>query len=526
MRANSSRMALALLGACSLLVAACGGGGHRNVAAGDGCHTETANAAVSSARDSGSWPYPNATLANTRDAPHSAIAAKNVSTLKPAWTFMLTGKGAAGVTGYGSLVAGPIVQHGVVYLQDLDSNVYALALGSGKLDWEYLCNEPERSGPGPNGVAVSGGRVYGETPTAVFALSAAGGKAAWVNTHVLTGGEGTFGIQPEVANDRVYLGSQYGNGPGGGVLIALNASTGAVLWKFNTLVGPAPGVKALGLGAGGTWETPLVSGDGSVTYGTGNPYQTPANAIAHPAAMPYTNSDVNLDAVTGKLRWYYQGVPNDFKDYDMQASPISADAGGVPVVIGSGKMGYVYEMNADTGKLIWKTPVGEHNGHDDDSIEAMQHRLTLTVPFTIAPGSIGGVLTNLAAASNSVYVTTLDLPLTYTTLKLPVATSSNGQLAGEVEAINLTTGKVQWDRKVPSLPVGAATVSNDLLFTTLFNGTLLAIDRDTGKIAYQRKVPTTTNAPIAIAGRTLIVPAGDAGKRRSVNPQVVAYKLG
>jgi len=518
-------MALAVLAACALLISACGGA-HRNVAAGDGCHTETIGTAVSSAGTSGSWPYPNATLTNTRDAPQSAIAAKNVSSLKPAWTFKLTGKGAVGVTGYGSLVAGPIVQDGVVYLQDLDSNVYALALDSGKLEWEYLCNELEQSGPGPNGVAVSGGRVYGETPTAVFALSAVSGEAAWVNTHVLTSGEGTFGIQPEVAHDRVYLASQYGNGPGGGVLIALNASTGAVLWKFNTLVGPAPGVKALGLGAGGAWETPLVSGDGSVTYGTGNPYQTPAMAIAHPAAMRYTNSDVNLDAATGKLRWYYQGVPNDFKDYDMQTSPISADAGGVPVVIGSGKMGYVYEMNADTGRLIWKMPVGEHNGHDDDSLEAMQHKLTLTVPFTIAPGSIGGVLTNLAVAGNSVYVTTLDLPLTYTTLRLPVATSSNGQLGGEVEALNLTTGKVQWDRKVKSLPVGAATVSNDLLVTTLLGGTLLAIDRDTGKIAYERKLPTTTNAPIAIAGGTVIVPAGDAGKRRSVDPQVVAYKIG
>ena len=30
---------------------------------------------------------------------------------------------------------------------------------------------------------------------------------------------------------------------------------------------------------------------------------------------------MNLDAATGKLRWYYQGVPNDFKDYDMQVSP-------------------------------------------------------------------------------------------------------------------------------------------------------------------------------------------------------------
>jgi hypothetical protein len=67
--------------------------------------------------------------------------------------------------------------------------------------------------------------------------------------------------------------------------------------------------------------------------------------------------------------------------------------------------------------------VGEHNGHDNDSLEALEHKITLSVPYTIAPGSIGGVLTDLAVAGNSVYVTTLDLPLTYTT----------GGLAGEVE---------------------------------------------------------------------------------------------
>ncbi|MGZ4283779.1 MAG: hypothetical protein ACXVW5_06020 [Solirubrobacteraceae bacterium] len=110
-------------------------------------------------------------------------------------------------------------------------------------------------------------------------------------------------------------------------------------------------------------------------------------------------------------------------------------------------------------------------------------------------------------------------------MNLPVPISPAGGLAGEVEALNLTTGTVQRDTKVDSLPVGAATVSNDLLFTTLFNGTMLAIDRDTGKIADKRKLPTTTNAPIAIASRTVIVPAGDAGKRRSVDPQVVAYTL-
>ena len=371
-----------------------------------------------------------------------------MSRLAQAWTFKLTGKAAAGVRPFGSLIANPIVQNGVVYLQDLDSNVYALALATGKLRWEYRCDQPERSGPGPNGVAVADGKVYGLTPTAAFALSATTGRTIWVNSDLLRKGQGTFGIQPQVANGRVYLASQLGSGPGGGVLLALNASSGAVLWRFNTVVGPEPGVRSLGVGAGGAWETPLVSRDGSVTYGIGNPYQTAAAAIAHPAVDLYTDSDVNLDAATGKLRWYYQGVPDDFKDYDMQASPISARVGGVPVVIGSGKMGYVYEMNARTGKLIWKTPVGAHNGHDNDSLEALEHRSTLKAPFTIVPGPLGGVLADLAVASNSVYVATLDAPLTYTNLNLRSATKGAGSATGEVEALSLATGKVEWDTKV------------------------------------------------------------------------------
>ena len=95
---------------------------------------------------------------------------------------------------------------------------------------------------------------------------------------------------------------------------------------------------------------------------------------------------MNLDAATGKLRWYYQGVTNDFKDWDMQASPISTSVNGVPVVIGAGKMGYVYEMNAKTGKLIWKAPVGAHNGQDNDSLDVLEHRGTLKAPLTMLPG--------------------------------------------------------------------------------------------------------------------------------------------
>ena len=122
------------------------------------------------AAPTGSWSYPNGDIANTRNAPDSAISAANVSSLREAWAFKLAGPAAAGVSGAGSLTAPPVVQDGVVYLQDEDANVYALALATGKLKWEYQVNLPEKSGPGPDGVAVADGAVYGDTSTSAFAL--------------------------------------------------------------------------------------------------------------------------------------------------------------------------------------------------------------------------------------------------------------------------------------------------------------------------------------------------------------------
>ncbi len=483
-----------LIVALTLLVAACGGSGSKPKPSG----------APPSA--SGSWPYPNADLANTRVAPDSTITSRDVTRLRQAWTFKLSGSAAKGVDGAGALAMNPIVSDGVVYIQDLDANVYAVALTTGKLEWEHQFNQPVKSGPGPNGVAVAGGVVYGDSAYSVFALNARSGRTLWVDNRLLGAGQGSFEIQPEVAGGRVYVASAYGPAPGGGVLLALDASTGRALWRFNTVTGAAPGVKALGLGAGGAWEPPLVGADGSVTFGIGNPYQSVASAIRYPSPILYTDSAVNLDASTGKLRWYYQAVPDDFKDYDMQASPIATSVAGVPAVIGGGKMGDVYAMKAKTGRLIWKTPVGAHNGHDNDSLEMLEHRSTVKAPLTIEPGSLGGVLTNMALAGDSVYVVTIDVALTYTSLSSPLPTKAAGGEGGEVEALNLATGKVEWDTKVSGLPLGAATVSNDLVFTTLAKGTLIALNRNTGAIVFRQPLPASTNAPIAIAGNTVLVP--------------------
>jgi outer membrane protein assembly factor BamB len=484
-------------------------------------------APISATVPSGSWPYPNGDLANTRDATGAAISTANVSELKEAWSFTLTGKGATSVFDTGALTSAPIVVNGVVYIQDEESNVYALNFTTGKLNWEYQLNQPLKSGPGPNGVAVANGIVFGASPTTVFALNAATGRPVWVDRHLLKSGQGTFGIQPQVADGRVYLGSQYGSWPGGGVLLGLNAATGKLLWTFNTVVGPEKGVEALGLGTVGAWETPLVGTDGSVTFGIGNLYQSGAEAIKYPSKDLYTDSDVNLSAATGKLRWYYQGVPDDFYDHDMQASPIAADVNGVPAVIGGGKLGYVYAMNAETGALLWKTPIGVHDGHDNDSLRALEHESRLKAPYTYLPGALGGMLSNMALAGNSVYVVTIDLPFRIksmsTVLGLPVLPE-----AGEIDALSLSTGKVEWDTKVSDLPLGAATVSGNLVFTTLINGTLLALNSTTGAIVYRHQLPASTNAPIAIAGNTVLVPLGalkiSKTKPRG-KPQLVAYTV-
>ena len=226
-----------------------------------------------------------ATSANTRDAAGSRISSANVASLREAWTFKLTGTAAAGVSGAGSLAAAPVVVErrrvpaGPVRqrVRDLARHRQAAVGVPGR-------TSPETSGPGPDGVAVADGVVYGDTSTAVFALNAATGKVIWNDSSLLNSGQGAFEIQPPVAGGRVYLASAYGSGPGGGVLLALDAATGKELWRFNTVAGgQRPGVKALGLGSGGAWETPLVGTDGSVTFGIGNPYQSIGEAISHPS---------------------------------------------------------------------------------------------------------------------------------------------------------------------------------------------------------------------------------------------------
>jgi glucose dehydrogenase len=268
----------------------------------------------------------------------------------------------------------------------------------------------------------------------------------------------------------------------------------------------------------------LVGPDGSVYAGIGNPYLSEQQAEDSPSQELYTDSLVKLDQAGGKLQWYYQAFPDDFHDWDLQVSPIYTSAAGHAVVLASGKGGFVFGIDPASGKLLWKTSVGVHNGHDDDDQQALEGKLQLQPPYTVEPGEVGGVETNMAAADGAVYVPVVDIPTNYANATSPVGVPDLTKASGELVALDVATGKQLWDTKSAGVPLGAATVSNDLVFTTTLGGGLAALSRKDGAILWTAVLPAGSNAPLAIAGDTLIAGAGLAGNGKQ--PRVVAYRLG
>jgi glucose dehydrogenase len=503
------------------LLAACGAAPANGTPTSMACNTSTATGTpsvppgppVGNVSYATEWPSPNQNLYNTRVA-HSTIASTNVSKLGIAWTIPLQGDGPNGAD-----VANPVVANGIAYLQDGASNVIAVRDATGKVLWTHEYNSIPSSGP--NGVTFANGRIYGVTACGVFALDAHTGQQVWYETH-LAPGQVRFDIAPQVANGKVFVSSAIT--VGGGIIYALDAATGATLWSFQTVVDKVG--QQLKATAGGAWDAMLIGPDNSVYAGIGNPYLSLQEAQATPSRELYTDSIVKLNQTTGQLEWYYQAFPDDFHDWDLQISPIyTTTATGRPVVLAAGKGGFVFAFDAVSGQLLWKTSVGIHNGHDDDDLLALNRKLHLQAPYTLEPGEVGGVETNMAAADGVVYVPVDDLPETFAAATARVGTSNFLQGKGEMVAIDIATGEPLWATQLPQLPLGGATVSNDLVFTVTFTGEVVALSRQNGSLVWKAQLPAGSNATLAIVGNTLLAGAG-LPLTTTQHPAVVAYRPG
>ncbi len=516
--------AFCLLAATILVVAACGSGGKTS---------STPVATTNAARPTSAlttWTLPGADAQNTRNV-GGPISASNVSTLGVAWTVPITAHGA-----FGAYATTPVVANGVLYTQDLESNVQAINFASGKVIWSHKYNSPNE---GPNGLTFASGNLYGATDRAAFALDAATGKQLWTKTLVRNASEG-IDMAPGYNDGTVYLSTVPGNthtfyaGNGQAVLWAMDASTGATRWKFDEVpVNLWSSAHTNINSGGGLWNPPTFDSQGNLYIGVSNPAPFTGSAkfpwgSSRPGPDLYTDSIVKLNSKTGKLIWHYQLTPHDIYDWDLENSPILASANGRRIVIDAGKAGIMVAVDAQTGKPVWKRSVGVHNGHDNDNLLAEKRDFAkLHIPETVEPGDLGGVESQLASNGTTVFAAVNNLPWTYKSQGLtgisPAVPFNKG--TGEVVAVDAATGKVRWDHKLPSSAYGAATIANNVVFTTTFDGTLYALSETTGDELWKTKLSAGTNAPVGVVGDTVVTaasfPSGPGQKAL-----ILAYRLG
>jgi outer membrane protein assembly factor BamB len=518
---HSWRLAgLCLLVATSLLVAACGGGNSNSGTepAGNTAGTRTA------------WALPGADLQNSRNV-GGPINASNVSTLGVAWTVPITAHSA-----FGGYATTPVAANGVLYTEDLESKVQAINLASGKVLWTHEYNSANE---GPNGVTFNNGTLYGTTNSAAFALRASDGKQLWMKTLSRNGNEG-IDMAPGYNDGTVYVSTVPGNpkafyaGNGQAVLWAMDAKTGATKWKFDQVPANLWSAAHKNINSGGgMWDPPTFDSDGDLYIGISNPAPFTGSpkfpwGSSRPGPNLYTNSIVKLDGKTGKHIWHYQLTPHDIYDWDLENSPILATANGRQIVIDGGKAGVLVAVDAQTGKLVWKRPVGVHNGHDNDHILAEKGDFSkLHLPESVEPGDLGGIESQLASNGKTVFAAVNNLAWTYKSQGLagisPTVPFSKG--TGEVVAVDVTTGKVKWDHKLPSSAYGAATIANDVVFTTTYDGTLYGLNANTGAEVFKTKLSAGTNAPVGVYGDT-IVTAGSFPSGPGQKAMIIAYRLG
>ncbi len=430
-----------------------------------------------------------------------------------------------------------------VYFQDMGSNLFALNLSDGQVKWKQMLNF---SVVGPNGPGLGYGKVFAHAgPNTLKAFDQQTGKELW--TASLKGPAGSH--QPYVFDGHVYTGTAAGEvdsgaGPGeiamrgyaggtSGCAYAVDQETGEVVWTFQVVQENYWGNPQLNSG-GGVWYSPAIDQKTGLTFwGTGNPAPFPGvvgypNGSSRPGNNLYTCSVLAIDHKTGDLKWYKQLLEHDLFDHDAQISPVLATAKvkgqNRDIVIAGGKLGVVVALDRNTGDELWRVTVGEHV---NDTLQ----KLPLDQVVSVKPGVFGGIITPMALADEVLYVPVLNLPTPFsaTGYQSKTGTEAVQKLEGLVQldsgtsemlAIDINTGIVLWQKRFDKVGFGGATVVNDLVFTSTYDGTVRALSRDDGSEAWSMQMPGGINGWPAVFGEYILFPVGISG-----HPVLAALKI-
>lgn len=479
------------------------------------------------------WAVEGGNLSMTREALGSSIQASSVAQLGVGWKTEIKVNSA-----YGSMSANPIVVGNMLYMQDMTSNVWALNKETGEQIWKNDYNE---GSTGPNGVAVGYGFVVFNLGNSgdVVAVKADTGEEVW-----RTSIKGPLGevqdMSPLIYNSTVIVSTIPGNtdnfyrGGQRGIVHALDVSTGAVLWYFDTTTDNLWGNPRVNSG-GGLWHPPSVDADGNLYLGVANAAPYPG-LPGHPSSTSrlgnndYANCLVKLDGATAAVDWYINVKPHDLFDLDNHLSPILATIArnGVDtkVVYTSGKHGIVVCADAASGAEIWRTPVGLHQ---NDNLQELPEKDYVEV----LPGTLGGVETPFAYAQGMIFTPVYNMSSFYNSTGMDAAGIDITKATGNLVALNATDGSVLWDIEVPTGLLAGATVVNDLVFTGGLDGVVRGYTISDGKQVYTFQASAGLNAPFAVSGDYLYVPAGgpliaSADTKAPATPaqELIALKIG
>ena len=487
-------------------------------------HTVVTNDMLLQAAQSGDWLMYGHNYSNNRFSPLATINTTNVRSLVPRMVFQ------TGTPQLGSLETTPIVVGGVMYFTTPatpNNEVIAVDLRTQKTLWRYTHKNAGVStaccGPNNRGVAIAGGSVFlGTLDGQLVAIDQATGREKWA---VQTGdpAEGyTQTMAPLVVDDKVIIGTSGAEYGIRGFVRAYNAGTGALMWTWYTIPSPQDGgwwgrwsrttpegdnlnrnivkekadsakyADAWMHGGGSMWMTPGYDADTKTLFvSIGNPSPDLDGAI-RPGDNLWTESIVAIDATTGKFKWGYQEVPHDVWDLDATSPPVIATVGGKKVVVEAGKTGWVYVLDAATGKLVRRSEafVPQENMFAQPSDSGTR----------MLPGANGGQEWSPIAIHptlNYAYTAGLHQPMHYKTHYAPwergrlwlgsafVAIPGEAQW-GNVTAIDLATGKKVWQVKTDQPMMGGATATaGGLVFTGEGNGWFKAYDAKTGAVLWQ-----------------------------------------
>ncbi len=329
------------------------------------------------AAQSTSWPAYNGGVNGDHYSPLDQINRSNVDQLKVAWSFDTGEKG--------DIQTNPLIVGRTLYAYSPTQKVIALDATTGELKWKFdsgiVGRQPDR------GLAYwtdgREGRLFAGVMNFLYCLDPETGKPI-----ASFGEDGRIDLRKGlrepyqeqsialtspgvVYKDLIIVGGRNPEthpAPPGDIR-AYDVHNGALRWTFHTI--PRPGEPGYDTWPAGAWKNAGAANNWagmSLDAQRGILYAPTGSAVAdfyggdRVGNDLYANCELALDAATGKLLWYFQGVHHDLWDRDFPSPPalftLHRDGRTIEALAQTTKQAYLYLFNRVTGEPLY--PIHEH----------------------------------------------------------------------------------------------------------------------------------------------------------------------